>query len=348
MAVAGLKPSARHDGMRAAAAASCCPGRPWRKPAAPIPEPWWNWRRCRQGAGTMLRLCLRRRSRADRLPSLGRAEQALAAPAEPDGDTLRLPARDMEALAAVAPFADWGAPAGLWRRGVCFSPGEWRPADRRGRPAAGLCAGAGAAAVASSCRWVRCGCCCIPTSSVTRIRSPCRGAARIRGSCSAPGTTCWSRPSCRSGPWGKDIRLREDSAAVAGRRVLLDAVWRERLLGWLRALPDPRAPVKLEWLAGGLLAVSQSGAGGGDARLELPVGCHGARSPSCLPPLVLPPRDLAAAVTLGNSLGVAVARGGRVSLCCHGAGGAFCQVDSLVRVAGGGRAAGGSGRRPAA
>ena len=74
----------------------------------------------------------------------------------------------------------------------------------------------------------------------------------------------------------------------------------------------------------------QGGGRGRSARLTLSAAFRGER-PAVLPPrLVLPPRDLAAALNIGGGLVVTVARGGRVSLSCRGAGGAFCQVASLA------------------
>ena len=78
----------------------------------------------RQNTGTLLRLRLRQGgARLVRFhPSAD--GPVMPAPALPDGESLRLPARSMEALAAVAPFADWKARAGPWRSGVCFSPAD--------------------------------------------------------------------------------------------------------------------------------------------------------------------------------------------------------------------------------
>jgi hypothetical protein len=111
---------------------------------------------------------------------------------------------------------------------------------------------------------------------------------------------------------------------------VLDALRRGQLLDWLRALRDPRAPVSLVWRACGRLSVVQGEGCGRGARLTLFNAFRGER-PEVLPPrLVLPPRDLAAALNIGGRLRVTVAGNGRVSLSCQGAGGAFCQVASLA------------------
>ena len=122
---------------------------------------------------------------------------------------------------------------------------------------------------------------------------------------------------------------------MAGQPWTLDALRRGQLLDWLRALRDPHAPVSLIWRTCGRLSVVQGGGRGRGARLTLSAAFRGER-PAVLPPrLVLPPRDLAAALNLGGGLAVTVSRGGRVSLSCSDAGGAFCQVASLAGAAAG-------------
>jgi hypothetical protein len=277
--------------------------------------------------------------------------RAMPAPAPPDGESLRLPARGMEALAAVAPFADWEAPAGSWHSGVRFSPVD------------GGCLIAG-----NGRRLAR-----VPLEGLAQpFKRPFvlpLGALRVllhpdfqgyenqltlprHGAEPRVMFRAWDHllvaPVLPDDELADGLRLREDSVAYAGQPWLLDAVWRAQLLDWLRALRDPRAPVILEWLAGGGWSVCQCGAGRAAARLELPAGFSNPW-PAGLPPrLVLPPRDLAAALNLGGTLRVAVSRAGRGLLGCRGAGGVFCQVESLASADAGGTALRGSGEGSAA
>lgn len=314
------------------------------------------------GTGALLRLCLRQGgARLVRFhPVAGR--EAMPAPAWPDGESLRLPARSMEALAAVAPFADWQARGGPWRSGVCFSPAD--------------------------------GGCLIAGNDHRLARVPLQLQSQLPRMASPPG---WVPPFERSfilplgavgvllhpdflgyenqltlprsgeeprvmfRAWDHLLvtpvlaagRLEDESGlrgacAVDGHPWVLDALRRGQLLDWLRALRDPHAPVSLVWRACGRLSVVQGEGCGRGARLTLFNAFRGER-PEVLPPrLVLPPRDLAAALEFGGTLVVGPDRAGRVTLYCRATGGAFCQIASLAGAAEGGRAGGAAGRRSAA
>jgi len=152
-------------------------------------------------------------------------------------------------------------------------------------------------------------------------------------------------PMLPPGPWENDARL--EPLCTAGGQVVLDGTERERLLGWLRALRNPRAPVCVEW-RGGLLVLSQEEGCEVKARLELPAGFGDTPAPAGWPRLRLPSRDLAATLRLGDRLGVALSRDGRAALVCRGAGGAFCRVTSLSPADDALAGRRGSGHRPAA
>jgi hypothetical protein len=266
-----------------------------------------------------------------------------AAPALPDGLALRLPARSMEALAAVAPFADWSDPAERWRTGVCFSPvagGRLIVGDGRRLacvparvPPEGFVLPLGAVRVLLHPDFLG------YENAVTLWRTDDGGPARVM-------FRAWDHqlvaPVLPAGCWENDARLRGELAALdaAGHPLRLDALRRAQLLGWLRALRDPHAAVALCWRATGCLSVVQRGDHGRRLRLLLPATLHGrGRSIAAPPPrLRLPPRDLAAALELGGALLIGGDGGGRATLWCRGAGGSFCRITSLARAAASGRA----------
>ena len=98
----------------------------------------------------------------------------------------------------------------------------------------------------------------------------------------------------------EDEPMLRGACAVDGQRWSLDALRRGQLLDWLRALRDPHAPVSLIWRTCGRLSVVQGGDRGSSARLTLSAAFRGER-PAVLPPrLVLPPRELAAALSIGG------------------------------------------------
>lgn len=305
---------------------------------------------CRQNAGTLLRLRLRQGGvRLVRFhPAAG--GQAMPTPVLPDGELLRLPARSMEALAAVAPFADWQARAGLWRSGVCFSPadggcliagndqrlarvplqlpvmvpppGVVRPFERP------FVLPLGAVGVLLHPDFLG------YENQLTLSRSGAEPRAMFRA---------WDHllvtPVLAAGRLEDEPRLR-GACAVSGHPWALDAIRRGQLLDWLRALRDPHAPVSLIWRTCGRLSVVQGEGRGRRACLTLSAAFRG-EWPAVLPPrLVLPPRDLAAALNIGGCLAVTVARDRRVSLACRGADGAFCQVASLAGAVAGAAGAG--------
>jgi hypothetical protein len=299
---------------------------------------------CRQKAATLLRLRLRHGGTLRVSFHPPAARQAMPPPALPDGELVHLPARSMEAIAAVASFADWENPAGPWQGGICFSPagggcliaGNGRRLARMPLQLPELPPGFDSAFV-------------LPLGAVRVLLHPdflgyenqltlprCGAAARVM-------FRAWDHllvsPVLAAGRLEDESRLGE-AGTPADHPWLLDALRRAQLLDWLRALRDPPTPVSLAWRDGGRLTVVQGEGGGRAARLNLSGAFRGER-PAVLPPrLLLPPCDLAAALYLGGSLGVATDRGGRLSLSCRGSGGALCQVASLAS-AGAGRDPGG-------
>jgi hypothetical protein len=297
---------------------------------------------CRQGAGTRLRLGLRQGgARFVRFHSAA-GGPVMAAPALPDGASLRLPARSMEALAAVAPFADWQAAAGPWRSGVCFSPadggcliaGNARCLARVPLELPVMAAAPGLA-LPFERPFV------LPLGALRVLLHPDFLGYENQLTLPCPGEEprvmfrAWSHllvtPVLPPGLMENDAMPWVDAAISASRHLALDAVRRAQLLGWLRALRDPQAPVSLIWRAeDGRLSVVQGRRRGRGARL------------------VLPPRDLAAALEFGGTLVVGEDHAGRMTLYCRTSGGAFCRIASLAGAAEGGRVGRAGGRRPAA
>ncbi len=298
---------------------------------------------CRQAAGTLLRLRCGGAWLESHQPPAG--HRPPAAPAPPEGERIQLPVRTLEALATVAAFAGWESAAGLWRRGVCFSPADG------GRLIAGDRRRLACVPAVVPPRAFR-----LPLAAVRVLRHPDFLGYANEVTLPRPGAAprvmfrAWDHllvaPMLPPGPWEDEARLVPDPADV--RPLPLDEVEREHLLGWLRALRDPRAPVTVQWRDGGMLALEQ----GGECELQVPLrGRAGLRAPPppiAWPRLRLSPRDLAAVLRFGGRLHIGVDCGGRALLACQGPGGAFCRVASLARAAAGCRGMRGSGRRPAA
>ena len=246
---------------------------------------------CPRTEGTVLRL----RCGGVRLvrfhPAAG--GQAMPPPALPDGELVHLPARSMEAIAAVASFADWQAPAGPWQSGVCFSP------------AGGGCliAGNGQRLARVPLQLPE-----LPPGFASAFVLP-LGAVRVllhpdflgyENQLTLP--RCGAEPRVMFRAWDHLLvspvlaagRLEDESrlgeaGTPAGHPWLLDALRRVQLLDWLRALRDPHTPVSLAWRDGGRLTIVQGEGRGRAARLNLSGAFRGER------PAVLPPRLLAAA-----------------------------------------------------
>jgi hypothetical protein len=299
----------------------------------------------RQTSGSLLRLRLRQGG-VWRVSFHAAADgPAISAPTLPEGESLRLPARSMEALAAVASFADWQASADPWRSGVCFSPeqGGFLIAGNRRRLARiplGLPLPSPGLALPFEQAFV------LPLGALAvLLHSAFLGydnQLTLPGSGEEPRVMfrAWDHvlvTPIRGGGRFEAELLRQATLPVAEYPWPLEALRRVQVLEWLRTLRDPRTPVSLNWRANGSISVVQGTGGGRRLRLTLPSAFRG-EQPCGLPPqLVLSPRDLAAALKLGGHFTVTVASSGNLSLSCRSASGAFCQVESVARGVGEGR-----------